>query len=1005
MDQERARIQEDLRGVIEGEVRCDDLLLQLYSSDASIYQIQPLAVVRPLHTQDVVACIQYANEHHISVHARGAGSGLAGESLGPGIIIDFAHSMRRILDFDGSSVRIQPGVVLSRLNKYLAKHDRMFGPDPSNSEVTTMGSVLALDNSGSHWLKYRSPRFHVEELEVVLADGSVLRLGHKQNIETLCAVPVKRALSDPIAAPMVSRLDEIQNRVRNILSTHEQTIREQTPASPAHRCGYHLSDLLEGDHLDLTKLLVGSEGTLGLITEATVRTSPIPEHTGVLLLFFDRIDKATQASQLLANMDIAACDLMDRRLLVLARETDPRFVRSIPDDAEAMLLVEVEGESRNSVRQHLAQISESVQQTHHLAFASRMALEQAEIEQAWSITRNVIPTLYRLEGSTRAIPFIEDIALPPAQLPSVLPQIHLTLQKHETTASLFGHLGHGVIHIRPFLNVDNKGDVRKLHALANDIYEPVIAAGGTISGEHGSGLSRTWFMRKQFGPLYDVFAEVKRVFDPRHILNPGKVISEMPQPIHNNLRPVSVNLSTPRRFMADVTNDEEEQRSPIELQLAWSADELAYTSRACNGCGRCRDESPTTRMCPVFQFAPSEESSPRAKANLLRGVITGLLPVATLGEDDVKAVADLCVNCHQCRVECPASVDIPKIVQETKAQYVRSNGLKFTETLFTKLDRTAKWASRFYWLYNWSLRNRQMRWMIEKITGLAQGRKLPQVTGTSFLKWAAKNRLTKPSREPGGKVLYFVDIFANWFDPDLARCLVSVLKHHGVSVYVPTEQHWSTSSAITEGDIEYARELAQRNVSLLSDAVRQGYTIVTTEPTAAMCLTQEYPNLLGDDESRLVAENTQDACHYLWGLHESGKLELDLQPVNYQVGYHLPCHLRALQEFTPGEHLLRLIPGLSIQRIDKGCSGMAGTFGLKRKNYRNSLRSGWGLISTMRDSAIQVGTTECSACKIQMEQGTTKPTLHPIKLLAHAYRLAPQVRSQLAQQSRDLITS
>ena len=310
------------------------MLLQLYSSDASIYQIQPLAVVRPLHTQDVVACIQYANEHHISVHARGAGSGLAGESLGPGIIIDFAHSMRRILDFDGSSVRIQPGVVLSRLNKYLAKHDRMFGPDPSNSEVTTMGSVLALDNSGSHWLKYRSPRFHVEELEVVLADGSVLRLGHKQNIETLCAVPVKRALSDPIAAPTVSRLDEIQNRVRNILSTHEQTIREQTPASPAHRCGYHLSDLLEGDHLDLTKLLVGSEGTLGLITEATVRTSPIPEHTGVLLLFFDRIDKATQASQLLVNMDIAACDLMDRRLLVLARETDPRFVRSIPDDAE-----------------------------------------------------------------------------------------------------------------------------------------------------------------------------------------------------------------------------------------------------------------------------------------------------------------------------------------------------------------------------------------------------------------------------------------------------------------------------------------------------------------------------------------------------------------------------------------------------------------------------------------------------------------------------------------------
>lgn len=1005
MDQVRARIQEDLRGVIEGEVHCDDLTLQLYSSDASIYQIRPLAVVRPLHTQDVVACVQYANEHHISIHARGAGSGLAGESLGPGIIIDFAHSMRRILSFDGERVRLQPGVILSRLNKYLAKHNRMFGPDPSNHEVTTMGSVLALDNSGSHWLKYRSPRLHIDELEVVLSDGSVLRLSRESNMETLCAIPIKRALSDPVDSPTVSRLDEIQQRLRSILSTHQQTICDHTPQAAVHRCGYHLEDLIQGEHIDLTKLLVGSEGTLGLITEATVRTTPIPEQTGVLLLFFDRIDKATQASQLLVNMDISACDLLDRRLLVLARETDPRFVKSIPDDAEAMLLLEVEGDSRNDIRDRLVKLSESIQQHHRLAFASRLALEQAEIKQAWSIIQNVIPTLYRLEGNSRAIPFVEDIAVPPAKLPEVLPQIYAALQKHATTASLFGHPGHGVLHIRPLLNVDNKSDIRKLHAIANDIYEPVIAAGGTISSEHGSGLSRTWFMRKQFGPLYDVFAEVKRVFDPRHIFNPGKVISEMPQPIHNNLRPVSVNLARPRRFMADVTNDEQEVRNPLELQLAWSPEELAYSSRACNGCGRCRDESEATRMCPIFQFAPREEASPRAKANLLRGVITGRLPISTLEEDETKAIADLCINCHQCRVECPASVDIPKIVQESKAQYVRSNGLKLTDSIFTKLDRTARWANRLRWFYNWSLRNRQMRWLIEKVTGLAQGRKLPQVAGTSFLKWAARNRLSKTTRDPGNKVLYFVDTFANWFDPDLAKCLVSILKHHGIGVYVPSEQQWSTSSAIAEGDLEYARIIARRNVRLLAEAVRQGYIIVTTEPTAAMCLTQEYPNLLGDDDAQLVAENTQDACHYLFGLHEAGKLELDLQPVNYQVGYHLPCHLRALREFTPGEHLLRLIPGLSVQRIEKGCSGMAGTFGLRKQNYRNSLRSGWGLISTMRDSAIQVGTTECSACKIQMEQGTTKPTLHPIKLLAYAYRLAPHVSQQLANQTRDLITS
>ena len=1000
MDQERARIQEDLRGVIDGDVRCDDLFLQLYSSDASIYQIKPRAVVRPRHVQDVVATVQYASEHGIAIHARGAGSGLAGESLGSGIVIDFAHHMRRIIGFDGESVRVQPGVVYAHLNQYLGKHNRLFGPDPSTGQVTTMGSVLALDNSGSHWLRYGSARAYVEELEVVLADGTVLRLSQNDNLETLCAVPRRQGLQFA-ETPTVARLDDIQQRLSTILATHHGNIIEHTPKSLVHRCGYHLSNLRQGEHLNLAQLITGSEGTLALITEAKLRTVPIPPHVGVLLLFFDKMEKAIQASAHAVNMDVSACDLLDRRLLILARDTDPRFVQTIPSDAEAMLLVEVTADTRAEVRDRLSEITDQIHKTKRLAFASRIALEQDEIAQAWSITQNVIPTLYRLKGNSRAIPFVEDIAVPPAALPAVLPQLQEVLRKHQVTASMFGHIGHGQLHIRPFLDVNDQDDIRKLHTLASELYEPVVQAQGSISGEHGAGLSRTWFMRKQFGPLYEAFAEVKRLFDPLHILNPGKVIAEMPQPIHNNLRPVTHNEQHPQQ----ATNDALPTPNTVELQLAWSHEELAYAARNCNGCARCRTEDDNSRMCPIFRFAPQEESSPRAKANLVRGIITGRLPLSTIKEDQFKQVVDLCVNCHQCRIECPAGVDIPRLVTEAKAQYVATNGISFSDSLFTRLDRTARWASRFSRFYNYAIGNRTFRWIAQKTTGLAQGRKLPAVAKSSFLKWAEQQRLDQPAREGGDKVVYFTDIFATWFDTNLAKAAVKTLQHNGISVYVPSQQLWSAAAAIAEGDIQYARKVAQVNVAILADAIRQGYTVLTTEPAAAMCLTQEYPALLNDDDTALVASHTQDACHYLWNFHRRGKLKLTFKPQNYQVGYHLPCHLRALEGHTPGEHLLRLIPGIRVRRIEKGCSGMAGVFGLKAKNYRNSLRSGWGLLSTMRDSEIQVGTTECSACKIQMEQGTSKPTLHPIKLLALAYNIMPELEEQLRGSTRDLIVS
>ena len=997
IDPDRMRIQEDLRGIIQGDVRCDDVFLQLYASDASIYEIKPLGVVRPRNLDDVIALVRYANNRNISLHPRGSGSGLAGESLGSGIIVDMAHSMRRILQFDGESIRIQPGVVHQQLNKFLARHDRVFGPDPATSAVSTMGGAIALDGSGSHWLKYGSTRAYVEALQVVLADGTVLDVGPNKNIETLCAVPqVRGVLHKP-----QSRLDDIESRMKQLVIGHRDIIKEHTPSSLTHRCGYHLNGILKNEHFNLAKLFTGSEGSLGIITEATIRTSPLPGFRGLALLFFDRIEKAIEASRLAVNMGVSACDMIDRRLLALARATSSNLGKAIPSDAEVMLLVEMDAENSEDVRHRLRMIIDRIQHRENLAYTARTAVDEREVSQIWLLMKNVIPMLYRLEGSRRAIPFVEDISVHPEQLTTVVPELQTVLKQHQVTASLFGHVGHGQLHIRPLMDLRDSNDVRKLHGLANDLYEKVVDAGGTISGEHGAGLSRTWFMRKQFGPLYEVFAEVKRVFDPEFQLNPGKVVAELPQPIHNNLRPVNIEEAPATHMITP----EPGERELVPLQLDWQESAVLYAARSCNGCARCRTTDQATRMCPVFRFNPVEESSPRAKANLMRSVLTGRLQPSELQEGDLKRVADLCINCHQCRIECPAGADIPKLMTEAKANHVHNNGLPFHELLLSRMDRTVQWASWLRWIYNWGVGNRYARWIASKLFRIAHGRKLPKLSSRSFMKWALRHRLHRPHQHSGRKVLYFVDLYANWFDVQLAKATVSVMQHNGISVYVPVNQKWAGMPAISEGDIDYARELISHNSALLSDAIRRGYHVITTEPSAAMALTREYPSVIDNEDTRLIAENTSDACSYLWEMHKSGELAHDLAPLDISAGYHLPCHLKALNQFTPAERILSLIPNLTIHRLDKGCSGMAGTFGLKQRNYRNSLRSGWGLISAMRAPDINIGTTECSTCKMQMEQGTTKPTIHPIKLLALSYGEMGEILQQLEKQGQELVVT
>lgn len=986
--------------MLQGDVRCDDIATQLYATDASIYELRPLGVVRPRTVDDVVAAVRYAAENHLPIHARGAGTGLAGESLGRGLVLDFSRYFRRIVADDGDRVRVQPGVVLATLNRYLGRSGRLFGPDPAMRSVTTMGSVVAIDAGGSHWPRYGSARRHVEELQIVLADGSVLRVG-RHGIQ-----PKRINHEAEVPDPAQIRLDHLVASVASLIQRHASAFEYYRPKSLVNRSGYRLDGIIAGGQLDLAKLLVGSEGTLALVTEATLTVDPLPAHRGCVLLLFDSLDKAAHAALEIAQLKPTACDLMDRRHLNLARETDVRYELLIPGEAEAMLLVEHHGESRDELDARLDEVVELVQYKLGLAAAAHVAEDDADFQLFWGLAQRFVPTLHHMQGSSRPTPCIEDIAVPLEALPIFLRHLQDTLKRLQVTASVFGHAAQGQLHIRPLLDLANADDVRTMESLAAELYEKVWLLRGTISGEHADGRSRTPFLARQYGPLLNAFRELKQVFDPHGLLNPGIKVPRTPTRMTQHLRPTNVRLPAADSPTPDAEQINGRPRRLFELQLGWRPDEMALAARACNGCGACRSISLDVRMCPIFHMNPREEASPRAKANLVRGLLSGNLPEDTLLQDACKEVADLCVHCHSCRLECPANVDIPKMMLEAKASYVHTNGLPLPDWLLTRIDMLSSLAGRLPGIANWALSNPQARWLLEKAAGIAQGRKLPRLARRSFLQQSALRRLHHPPRTSGEKVVYFVDTYANHFDSQLAEALVAVLRHNGIAVYVPKDQLHAAMPMIAAGAVEPARAIAAQNVALLAETVRQGYTIVATEPSAALALTHEYPILLDNDEDALsVAQHTQEACYYLWQLHMRGRLKLDFQPQRISVGYHVPCHLRALGVGAPAENLLRLMPGIRVSRLEKGCSGMAGLWGVKHENYRASLRTGLELMNAVRDGPFQIGTTECSTCKMQMEQSSAKPTVHPVKLLALAYDLMPDVARLVRSGSAQLVVT
>ncbi|MDR3638749.1 MAG: FAD-linked oxidase C-terminal domain-containing protein [Isosphaeraceae bacterium] len=976
MHENRARILDDLRGMLAGELLFEPLERAAYAHDASLYEVDPLGAIAPRTEQDLCAIARYATEHAISLHARGAGTGRAGGALGPGLILDFSRHFRRVVEIGADWVVVQPGVVLDVLNAQLEPLGRRVALDPDGSDVCTIGGLIGRDAAGVRSLRYGTTADQVMSLRVVFANGDV---GD-------CGVEPWPAFDDE----PIDFKQSVARKIAGLARRNADSLARKTSAPSCVRAGYalHAAATLEG--VDLARILTGSEGTLALVTEATLKTVAIPAAQGALLVPFARIADAAAAVLECRAAQPASCDLYDWRMLRLIREAVPRLRDSISEGAEAALVVGFEGDDPDAVQRSVHTLAQRLARSGRITDDPVEVAKRGEYEAMLGLRRAVEPLLMRAKGRSRPVPLIEELAIPPEALPDFLARLQVILKAHDTSWTLDGRAGEGIVRIRPFLDLSDPSDAAKLEPVASHVYDAAWECGGSVPGAGNCGLLRSQFLRRQLGDTFQVMREIKDAFDPVDILNPGKVINDDPRQMTRNLR----RFPAPRPIDEPAHETESENGSFVFLPvLRWQDRSPVEIGAACNGCGSCRSQEPSLRMCPVFRADHSERATPRAKANLVRQVASGAVDPRSWGSEEFKKNADLCIHCNLCRDECPSGLDVSGLMLEAKAAYVQNHGLQPVDWLLSRVEVWSRLASRLPILSNALMASGPARWLFERVLGLSRLRRLPKAHRTPFVRRIERFGLTRPRPQaPGPRVAYFVDIFANYFDQELAEAVVAVLHQAGVNVYVPRGQRGSGMPALVAGDVDYARELALRNLRILGEAVRDGYTIVCSEPTASLMLRDHYLRLTDDLDAELVAENTMDVGQYLAGLDARGQLPAPQQALRARVGYHQPCHLRSLGIGTPGLDLIRKIPELDIQFIDRGCSGMAGTYGLARDHFRTSLRAGRGLLSRLRDPDIEIGATECGACRMQMEQGVTKRTLHPIKLLSLSYGLNPSLR-------------
>lgn len=956
---ETSKLVHALQEAVTGEVRFDQVSRTLYSTDASIYQILPVGVVIPRGPEDIAATLRIAREEGVPVLPRGGGTSLAGQAIGQAIILDCSKYMDRILEIDAGSrwVRLQPGVVQDELNLAAARYGLRLGPDTATSNRATLGGMMGNNSSGARAIVYGKTSDHVQELRVLLIDGTELFLRR----------PTPRAVG--LRPPADGREGALYAAAARVAREHRDEIAARFPKLVKRVSGYSL-DALAADPTDLIGLFIGSEGTLGTILEARVGLVPRPKHAVVTVIHYADLFDSFEAVPLILRHQPSAVEVIDRMVLEMTRAQleYARRMTFVQGDPDALHIVEFSGEDPGALRARLDALEADLRAA-GAGYAVVHALTPAEQDNIWRVRKAGQGLLQGIKGDAKPITFVEDTAVPTERLAPYMRRFRAVLDRHGIRGAFYAHASVGCIHVRPLVNLKDRQDIEKMKAVAGEIGELVIEFGGTMSGEHGDGLVRSWFVERFFGPrLYGAFREIKQAFDPSGLMNPGKIIDG--PPIDGALRYGAAYRTVPVKTFFD-----------------WSKEGgFAQAAELCSGVGACRKKTDGT-MCPSYMVTREEEHSTRGRANLLRAVLSGVLPPGELTGRRLHDALDLCLECKGCKAECPANVDMAKLKYEFLAHYHEANGLPLRSWAFGNFRALARAGSAAAPLSNWLGALPPVRWALDVAGGVDRRRPLPPFARGGFDRWwKARARAANGARKPAprGTVALFPDTFMLYNYPQVGRAAVELLERLGYDVIL-AQAGCCGRTMISKGLLKQAARAAARNVEALLPLAADGIPILGLEPSCILTFRDEVPDLVPGDDARLLARRTMLIDEFLAAEHRRSPLPLRTGGAGGRVLLHGHCHQKALAGTAAAREVLAAA-GFTVEEVDSGCCGMAGSFGFEREHYEISMAVGERrLLPAVRALPAETPVVAMGvSCRQQIQHGAGRRALHLVELLRGA---------------------